>query len=269
MTLALFLVPELGAGPRIELTGAEAHHAATVKRVEVGERVLLTDGHGGLAEARAVTVGRDRLTFEVLSRVEHPEPDPRFVVVQALPKGDRAELAVEVLTELGVDEIIPWAASRSISQWRGADKVEKGRAKWQRTALEAAKQSRRARIPVIAPLASTDDVLDRVRAATAAEGAAFVLHEGAHKALGGRPLPLQGELLLIVGPEGGVSPEELDRFTQAGASPSRLGEAVLRTSTAGAAALAVLSVATGRWADAHSDAGTDADADADADIVPL
>jgi 16S rRNA (uracil1498-N3)-methyltransferase len=258
VTLALFLVPDLGAGPRLELIGAEAHHAATVKRLEVGERVLLADGRGGLAEARAVAVARDRLTFEVLNRSERPEPDPRFVVVQALPKGDRADLAVEVLTELGVDEIIPWAASRSISQWRGADKVEKGRAKWQRTALEAAKQSRRARIPVIAELASTTVVLERVRATVEAGGAAFVLHEDAEVALAGCPLPSRGEVLLIVGPEGGVAPDELSRLAQAGAQPSRLGDAVLRTSTAGAAALAVLSAATGRWGEAHPAASPDA-----------
>ena len=253
MTLALFLVPDLGAGPRIELTGAEAHHAATVKRVEVGERVLLADGNGGLAQARALMVGRDRLTFEVLSRTEHPEPDPRFVVVQALPKGDRAELAVEMLTELGADEVVPWAASRSISQWRGADKVDKGRAKWQRTAVEAAKQSRRARVPVIAELASTEAVLDRVRAAIEAGGAAFTLHEEAPRALSGQPLPAHGEVVLIVGPEGGVSPTELAQFAQAGAQASRLGATVLRTSTAGVAALAVLSVAAGRWTDADID----------------
>ncbi|MCW2523847.1 MAG: hypothetical protein JWO63_2182 [Frankiales bacterium] len=245
MTLALFLVPDLGSGPLLELAGPEAHHAATVKRLEVGERVLLADGRGGLAECRAVAVGRDRLRFEVLSRTQQPAPEPRFVVVQALPKGERAELAVEALTELGVDEIVPWSASRSISQWRGADKIDKGLAKWRKTALEASKQSRRARIPLIEDLASTADVLGLVGDCAAA----FVLHEDADASLARQSLPSRGTVVLVIGPEGGISPEELVALQAAGATPVRLGAEVLRTSTAGAAALAVLSVAAGRWGD--------------------
>jgi 16S rRNA (uracil1498-N3)-methyltransferase len=183
------------------------------------------------------------VVFEVLNRTTHPEPEPRFVVVQALPKGERADLAVEALTELGVDEIVPWSASRSISQWRGADKVEKGVAKWRRTALEAAKQSRRPRIPEVAGLVSTAEAVERVGAAAAA----YLLQEDAETALVGRRQPNAGEIVLIIGPEGGISPDESAAFAAAGALPVRLGEEVLRTSTAGAAALAVLSVATGRW----------------------
>jgi 16S rRNA (uracil1498-N3)-methyltransferase len=242
MTPPLFLVPNLGSGDIVVLTGAEAHHAATVKRLTVGETVLLADGLGGLAEAIVAEVERGRVTFAVLSRTAFAEADPRFVVVQALPKGERAELAVEVLTELGVDEIIPWSASRSINQWKG-DKVGKGADKWRRTAVEASKQSRRARIPIVADLASTSAVVGRIAEAEAA----FVLHEDAREPLSGATVPSCGEVLLIVGPEGGVAPDELDRFTEAGARLVRLGAEVLRTSTAGAAALAVLSVRSGRW----------------------
>ncbi|MCW2491375.1 MAG: rRNA ((1498)-N(3))-methyltransferase [Frankiales bacterium] len=251
MTPQLFLMPELAvqpvAGDVIELTGQEARHAATVKRLELGEVVLLADGRGTLIEARSTTVGRDRISFAVLSVRAEPEPQPRFVVVQAVPKGERADLAVQALTELGADEIVAWSASRSISLWRGADKIDKGLAKWRRTALEASKQSRRARIPVVTGLASTEAIANRVSETIASGSAAFVLHEAATESLAGRPLPSAGVLLVIVGPEGGVSEEELQTLTTAGAVAVRLGPAVLRTSTAGAAALAVLSVGAGRW----------------------
>lgn len=242
MTPPLFLVPDLGTGATLVLTGGEAHHAATVKRLAVGEPVLLSDGRGGLAEARASQVSPDRVVFDVLVRRSLPRPEPWLVVVQALPKGERAELAVELLTELGADEIVPWAAARSIGQWRG-DRVAKGIAKWQRTAQAAAKQSRRARIPQVSELAGSAQVAARISAARTA----LLLHEDAEQPLAGLDVPAEGELVLVVGPEGGLSPDELSLFADRGARPVRLGTEVLRTSTAGAAALAVLSVALGRW----------------------
>ena len=243
MTPPLFLVPDLGDGASIVLTGAEAHHAATVKRLTVGEQALLSDGCGGLAEVRVRTVSADRVEFEVLSRSSLPAPEPRLVVVQALPKGERAELAVELLTELGVDEIVPWSAARSITLWKG-ERAGKGVAKWRRTALEASKQSRRARIPVVTELAGSEQVARRI----GASGLALLLHEDATEPLAGLlDAPVAGELVLVVGPEGGLSPAELELFTGAGARPVRLGPEVLRTSTAGAAGLAVLSVTVGRW----------------------
>jgi 16S rRNA (uracil1498-N3)-methyltransferase len=163
-----------------------------------------------------------------------------------LPKGDRAELAVELLTELGVDEIVPWAASRSISLWKG-ERADKGVAKWQRTALAASKQSRRAWIPTVTPVSSSAELADRIRPGVPA----LVLHEEAPVSLADGLDELVGtmptELLVIVGPEGGVAPDELALFTERGARPVRLGPEVLRTSTAGGVALAVLSVAVGRW----------------------
>lgn len=242
MTPPLFLVPGLGDGDTIVLTGAEAHHAATVKRLAVGELALLADGHGGLAEVRASQVGPERVVFQVLSRTSLAPPEPRLVVVQALPKGERAELAVELLTELGVDEIVPWSAARSIGQWKG-DRVAKGLAKWQRAAQAAAKQSRRARIPEVSELAGSDQVADRIAAA----GLALLLHSDAEEPLSRVAVPSGGEVLLVVGPEGGLTPAELALFTGRGGRPVRLGAEVLRTSTAGAAALAVLSVSAGRW----------------------
>ena len=239
MTPPLFLVDALPGPGTFLLDGDEGRHAARVKRLAVGEDVLVSDGLGGLLTCVVSAVVPDGLQLTVRSASTVPTPRPRLVVVQALPKGDRAELAVEVLTELGVDEILPWAASRSITRWdgpRGAKALEK----WRRTAREAAKQSRRPRLPILHDLASTAEVAARL-------GRGFVLHEDADLPLSSAPLPDADELVLVVGPEGGVSPEELAVFAGAGATAVRLGDEVLRTSTAGAAALAVLSVRLGRW----------------------
>ncbi|HEU5270046.1 MAG TPA: 16S rRNA (uracil(1498)-N(3))-methyltransferase [Jatrophihabitans sp.] len=242
MTPPLFVVASLGTGDTLELTGAEAHHAGTVKRLTVGEQALLADGRGGLAEAQVVEVTRGSIRLQVLCRRQLPAPQPRFTVVQALPKGERAEIAVELLTELGVDEIVPWAAGRSVAVWRG-EKAARGVEKWRRTALEAAKQSRRGWIPVVAELAGSDAVARRIAEADRA----VLLDAEADRPLSEVELPATGEVLLVVGPEGGLAPAELAAFAERGAQPARLGPEVLRTSTAGAAALAVLAARTGRW----------------------
>jgi 16S rRNA (uracil1498-N3)-methyltransferase len=241
MTPPLFLVDALPAGETLRLDGEEGRHAARVKRLGVGEAVLVGDGLGGLLDCVVEQVLGDGLVLRVLARHELPEPEPRLVAVQAVPKADRAELAVELLTELGVDEIIPWAAARSVPQWRD-ERAAKAVAKWRRTAREAAKQSRRPRLPMVTDLASTQDVTRRISLAES-----FVLHEDAAAALATAELPDAAEILVVVGPEGGVTEDELQQFTAAGARPVRLGGPVLRTSTAGAAALAALSVRLGRW----------------------
>jgi 16S rRNA (uracil1498-N3)-methyltransferase len=228
----LFLVDALPDGERATLAGPEGHHAATVQRLKVGEQLLLSDGRGATATAVVTGVGRSMLELQITARRYVPPPDPRLVVVQGLAKADRAELAVQAMTEVGVDEVVPWAASRSVVTWRG----ERGERAWQRwvaIAREAAKQARRAWLPVVARAAGTDDVL--------------VLHEQATEALSGVALPPAGEIVLVVGPEGGVAPSELSALENAGAVPVRLGDTVLRTSTAGVAALAVLSVRLSRW----------------------
>lgn len=227
----------------VVLDGAEGRHAATVRRLRAGERVDLTDGAGLLAECVVASVtGRDSLTLEVLARHRHEPPQPRLVVVQALPKGERGELAVETMTEVGVDEIVPWSASRCVTQWR-PDRREKSLGKWRRAALEAAKQARRAWLPDVPDLAATAQVADRIAAAAAA----LILHEEARTPLSAIDPPRAGEIVVVVGPEGGITEDELERFAAAGATPVRLGPTVLRTSTAGVAAAAVLLNATGRW----------------------
>jgi 16S rRNA (uracil1498-N3)-methyltransferase len=242
VTPPLFLLDELPDGPDVFLSGDEGRHAARVQRIKAGETVLVSDGAGTLLTCRVSAAVPDGLKLEVTGRRQVPAPDPRLVVVQALPKGERAELAVEVLTELGVDEIVPWAASRSIVHWHGA-RGEKALVKWRRTARAAAKQSRRPRVPAVTHLHSTAQVAARLATATG-----LVLHEDATGALAAVGLPTAGDVVVVVGPEGGIAPEELDAFTGAGAHAVRMGLPVLRTSTAGAAAAAALSLRLGRWA---------------------
>jgi 16S rRNA (uracil1498-N3)-methyltransferase len=204
--------------------------------------VRVADGLGGLADCVVESVERDALVLAITGRHSVPEPDPAVIVVQAPPKGERGELAVELLTELGVDEIVPWAAERAIVQWHG-DRERKALERWRRTAREAAKQSRRPRVPVIHDLETTAQVTARVAGAACA----LVLHEAADASLGAVPLPSSGQIVLVVGPEGGISDRELTEFTSAGGYSVRLGDTVLRSSTAGAAGLAVLSDRLGRW----------------------
>lgn len=244
-TPPLFLLDALPSGDELLLGGDEGRHAARVKRLRPGEQLLVSDGNGGMLECRVTAVVQDGLRLAVLARRRVPEPEPRLVVVQALPKGERAELAVETMTELGVDEIVPWAASRAVVQWRGP-RGEKALERWRRTAREAAKQSRRARIPTITEPATTAEVAKRVQSAALG----LVLHEGAARSFADVPMPSVAgpcDVVVVVGPEGGIADDELAAFEAAGAEPIRLGEPVLRTSTAGAAALAALSLRLGRW----------------------
>lgn len=234
-----------GVGAEVVLRGPEARHAVSVRRIEVGERVDLVDGAGVRVRgrvARVTTTGDGpALALEVTRREVEPEPQPRLVLVQALAKGDRDLAAVETATELGVDRIVPWQAARSIVVWRG-ERAAKSRARWAATARAAAKQSRRSRVPLVDEPCDTAALVHL--AATA--GLVLVLHEEATEALAGLALPEAGDVLVVVGPEGGISPDELDRLVSAGGRPVRLGRTVLRSSSAGPAALAVLS-ARARW----------------------
>src|SRR5437868_3405139 len=232
MSVPVFIAEDL-AGTEIVLAGPEGRHAAAVRRMRVGERIDLTDGAGSVAEGVVVQAGKESLTIEVLARRRVPAPRPRLIVVQGLPKGDRGELAVEMMTEAGVDVVVPWSASRCVTQWK-AERAAKGLAKWRSTAREAGKQARRAHLPEVAELASTAEVAGLL--AGAALG--LVLHEEAEGTLSNVALPADGDIVLVVGPEGGISDEEVAAFTAAGAVSALLGPTVLRTSTAGVAALA-------------------------------
>jgi 16S rRNA (uracil1498-N3)-methyltransferase len=229
-------------GDAITLTGAEAHHAATVRRVRVEETVTVGDGRGVWLTGVVESVQPRQVVVRVTARRDIAAPAPRILLVQALAKGDRDELAVQAATELGVDEIVPWQAERSISRWDAA-KAAKGRARWETIVREASKQAHRAWLPAVAPLASTSDIVARARGGAAV----LVLEPTADDALSGVPLDGGQDVVLVVGPEGGISAAELQTLEAAGARAVRLGDTVLRTSTAGPAALAVVSARLGRW----------------------
>ena len=245
MSLPVHLVGSLAgisAGSIVEVTGDEAHHAVAVRRLREGEAVALTDGLGASARGEVATTGKRVFTVRVAEVIHTARPTPAFTVVQALPKGERGELAVEVLTEVGVDRIVPWAASRSVAVWKG-ERAARSHAKWQATAREAAKQSRRSWLPTVTPLASTPDL----RSVIAEADLAVVLHEDATLALADLDVPVDGRIVVVVGPEGGISPDELTLLADAGAQSVRLGDEVLRTSTAGVVAVAALLSRTPRW----------------------
>lgn len=227
-------------GDVVSLTGAEAKHAAVVRRLRVGEAVTVGDGAGVWLAGAAEVVSPSLVEVRIAERVEHAAPSPKIVLVQALAKGDRDELAVQAACELGVDEIVPWQASRSVSRWEGP-KAVKGRERWATIVREAAKQAHRAWLPEVTAPASTTQLAER-----AGSQRVLLLDPTARVRLS-EIEPDGRDLVLVVGPEGGISDEELDRLTAAGAERVLLGDTVLRTSTAGPAAIAVLSVALGRW----------------------
>lgn len=254
MTAPVFVVSpvelaEVVAGGHITLRGTEGKHAASVVRLTPGESAVVVDGAGRRAACTVEEVaGRDEVVFSVVSVIDEPQPEPSFTVVQALPKGERGELAVEVLTEAGVDFVVPWSAARCITQWR-PDRAVKSHRKWVDASISAAKQSRRARHPEVATLASTREVVPRIESAALA----LVLDEKACESLGDVPVPASGEVVIVVGPEGGLTDDERAVFAAAGARAVRLGPTVLRTSTAGVVALAILLARTDRWGSQTAD----------------
>lgn len=226
-------------GAVVTLAGEEAHHAAVVSRMRRGERVLVSDGAGTLAEGIIDRVERDGVDV-VLQRVELvPQASRRIALAQALAKGDRAELAVQASTELGVDVIVPWQARRSVVQWKG-DRGDKALERWRRIVREAGKQAIRARLPEVA------DVVDTAGLAGLADAWQLVVLDPTATA-SIADVPLERDVLLVVGPEGGIDPGELEALEAAGAVRARMGDFVLRTSTAGLAGLAALSLRLGRW----------------------
>ncbi len=226
----------------IAFTGDEARHAAQVSRIRVGEGVHLVDGAGRRVEGLVSAVSRDRVEVDVERVIDEPDPSPRIIVIQALAKGDRGERAVEAMTEVGVDVIVPWAAEHCVTRWAG-DRAARGVAKWRSTARSSAKQARRSRIPVVTDLHSTSDLESWI----AASALALCLDESADVPLASIDIPVAGDVVLVVGPEGGLSPAERERLGALGARPVVLGPSVLRTSTAGPVGAAVVLARTSRW----------------------
>lgn len=252
------LCPDPGSvavGDRATLAGAEGRHAASVRRIGAGEWVDVVDGAG--LRLTCEVAGADKLSLSLVVRavLQEERPVPEIVLVQALAKGGRDEAAVEICTEIGIDRVIPWASQRAIVQWKGP-KAEKGRAKWEGVARAAAKQSRRAFVPTVEGVMDSRELTSWVASLTDEAGVAFVCHEEASESLGaalaslqeaGADASLPPRVALIVGPEGGIGPEETDALVDAAARMIGLGANVLRSSTAGAVALTLVRAAAGAY----------------------
>lgn len=242
---AMFYVDALPTvGEHAVVDGDEGFHAANVRRIRVGEELDLGDGDGTVAHCVVEDVAKGRLTAKVLDRRSVPRASPSVTVVQALPKSDRSELAVELATEAGADAFVAWQASRCVARWESAAKIDKGLRRWSAVARSAARQSRRPHIPAVSGVVSTAELVQRIVDSTVTT---LVLHESAATKLTDVPVAQADSLLLIVGPEGGIADDEIAALSAAGATAVQLGPSVLRTSTAAAVALGALGVLTSRW----------------------
>ena len=248
MVATLFYAEAIPAVGEIALVeGDEGFHAATVRRLRSGEALVLSDGAGAVADCIVTSADKRSLSARVLARRTAARPSPPVTVVQAIPKSERSELAVELATEAGADGFVAWQADRCVARWDG-DRADKGLRRWRAVARSAARQSRRAWIPGVEGPLSTQGLCGYLAGRVAGGAVAVVLHESADRPLAEQPLIGAESILVVVGPEGGISDSELDALTAVGAVPVRLGPTVLRTSTAAAVALGALGVLTPRWA---------------------
>lgn len=227
------LVAEVGS--LVELDGPEGKHAVQVRRMRQGEAIQLSDGKGLRVRGTVAELAGSTLKLEVTEVIKEELPSRQITLVQALAKGDRDELAIQAVTELGAMGIIPWQASRSISRWDGP-KIAKGQARWQQIVSEAAKQSLRAYTPEVKNIADTKELAGLV----SSYDLVLVLDTSATQGVAEIGIPSSGTIALIVGPEGGIEQSELDALQAAGAKLVSLGANVLRTSTAGPALIAAL-----------------------------
>ena len=246
-------LPETGELAVVE--GDEGFHAATVRRIRRGQQLILGDGAGGLARCVVEQTGRCGLQARVLGRWQVPPVQPPVTVIQALPKAERSELAIELATEAGADALVAWQAARCVARWEGS-RAEKGLRRWRAVARAAAQQSRRAHIPSVEGMLSTATLTQRIGDVVASGATVLALHESATGRLTDLSLGQAKSVMLVVGPEGGIAPDELAAVTDAGAVAVRLGPTVLRTSTAAAAALGALGVLTPRWDPPDDDASS-------------
>jgi len=229
-------------GDIVTINGAEAHHAIKVRRVKIGEQLNLTNGvtHSFTGE---VVEAADYLSVRILTRVQIVAHKLSFVLVQALAKGDRDELAIQAASEIGVSRVMPWQANRSVSRWEGS-KVEKQVTRWQAICDEACKQSLQPLFTSVEQPVTSRQISEQIKQSS---GLWLILDPTASASIVDLVLPEEGEIFLLVGPEGGISHEEIESFEQNGAKGVRLGASVLRTSTGGVAALSVLSARAGLW----------------------
>lgn len=246
----LFYVDTLpDCGELAVVDGDEGFHAATVRRIRVGEELTLSDGNGAVAHCVVEEATGVGLRARVVERRRVAPAGPPVTVVQALPKSERSELAVELATEAGADALVAWQAARCVARWDGP-RADKGLRRWRAVARAAAQQSRRAYVPTVDGVWSTATLTSRVGEAVASGGVVVALDAAAAVPLTDLGLAQAKSLTLLVGPEGGIAADELAALTGAGAVAVRLGPTVLRTSTAAAVALGALGVLTPRWSSA-------------------
>jgi 16S rRNA (uracil1498-N3)-methyltransferase len=231
------------AGLAVTLGGSEGKHAVNVRRMRVGEGIQLSNGKGLRVRGQVSALGNSSLTVSVESVEQEAQPLVGLTIIQALAKGDRDELSIQAATELGCWAVVPWQAERSISKWEGA-KISKSVDRWQTIVSEAAKQSLRVFEPQVAqPLGSKQLV-----ASVKEYDLVLVLDPTADKGLGSLALDLSHKsVAIVVGPEGGISDHELEALEDSGAVRVHLGAPILRTSTAGVAAIAVIQAKLGLW----------------------
>lgn len=239
--LPLFIVENIPDRGDLVIEGEEAHHAGSVSRIKVGERIAVTNGIGRRAEVEVLDINKRNISCRVIDVIDEARPKTILTVIQALTKGDRARETIELLTEGGADIIIPWSASRSIGQWK---EDKDSLSKWRSWSREATKQSRRSWIPQVLDLHSTSQIRERI------EDSEFtlLLHEAGSmklsKVVSGKP---PREVNMIIGPEGGISDDEAALFEKAGAQSVVLGKPVFRSAHAGVAALAAVQSGFGIW----------------------
>lgn len=247
MTAPVFVDPQLSAarvGESVVLSGDEARHAIAVRRIREGEIIHVVNGRGlrVIGEVTAASKPDSRLELRAIEVVTEAAPEPRLTLIQALAKGGRDEAAVEMACEVGVDDVVPWQAQRSVVTWPAA-KAERRRERWESIVLAAAKQSRRAFVPTVSAMATSRQLAEQIRSG----GCWLILHESATQSILDIDLPETEQIAVIVGPEGGISDEELELFASAGAQPVLVGPHVMRSSTAGPVAIAHLASRIGRW----------------------
>ena len=238
-------IPAVGGVAVVD--GDEGFHAATVRRIRPGEQLVLSDGKGVLADCVVEAADKRRISARVLDCRTAPMATPQVTVVQAIPKSERSELAIELATEAGADRFLAWQAARCVARWDG-ERADKGLRRWRAVARSAARQSRRAYIPEVDGPVPTPALAAHIAERSAAGAVVLALHESATRKLADVAVAQADSIMLVVGPEGGIDDAEIGELTGAGAVAVRLGPTVLRTSTAAAVALGALGVLTGRWA---------------------
>ena len=240
--LTLFFVEDLPrkVGSSYEFDSDDAQHAIRVLRMSAGEIFMLSDGRGKWSKVKIFAVKKKSLEVEVIETGIQDPLDISFTVVQALPKGDRLKESIEMLTESGVDTIIPWSAQRSIG------KADKGVEKLHTTAREASKQSRRLFIPTVTEVASTSAVVELI----VQHDLVLVFHESATNKVSEivtRKYFESKSVMIIIGPEGGITNEELELFNSAGAKVALMGRPILRSAHAGLAAMSAVNALIKVW----------------------